>query len=190
MLCLACGAEMRLVEVVEDTTMLVSGYEHQTWQCSGCDSVEQRTTFIRKKPFDEKLRNLMQRATALKEAAAENRQRARPRTIPKTQEPNAAPVQSPAEPVAPPAPTAHDEPITPTRERAPPAPTAHDEPITPTSERAPPAPTAHDKRIASPTSERAPPAPTAHDEPITPTRERARRWSWRELVRLGVAQVR
>ena len=172
MLCLACGAEMRLVEVVEDTTMLVSGYEHQTWQCSGCDSVEQRTTFIRKKPFDEKLRNLMQRATALKEAAAENRQRARPRTIPKTQEPNAAPVQSPAEPVAPPAPTAHDEPITPTRERA------------------PPAPTAHDKRIASPTSERAPPAPTAHDEPITPTRERARRWSWRELVRLGVAQVR
>ena len=154
MLCLACGAEMRLVEVVEDTTMLVSGYEHQTWQCSGCDSVEQRTTFIRKKPFDEKLRNLMERATALKEAAAENRQRARPRTIPKTQEPNAAPVQSPAEPVAPPAPTAHDEPI------------------------------------ASPTSERAPPAPTAHDEPITPTRERAHRWSWRELVRLGVAQVR
>ena len=154
MLCLACGAEMRLVEVVEDTTMLVSGYEHQTWQCSGCDSVEQRTTFIRKKPLDEKLRNLMERATALKEAAAENRQRARPRTTPKTQEPNAAPVQSPAEPVAPPAPTAHDEPI------------------------------------ASPTSERAPPAPTAHDEPITPARERARRWSWRELVRLGVAQVR
>jgi hypothetical protein len=49
MLCLACGAEMRLVQVVEDTTLLVSGYEHQTWQCSGCDSVEQRTTFSRKK---------------------------------------------------------------------------------------------------------------------------------------------
>jgi hypothetical protein len=40
---------MRLVQVVEDTTMLVSGYEHQTWQCSDCDSIEQRTTFSRKK---------------------------------------------------------------------------------------------------------------------------------------------
>ena len=49
MLCLACGIEMRLLQVVEDTTMLVSGYEHQTWQCSGCSSVEQRTTFTGKK---------------------------------------------------------------------------------------------------------------------------------------------
>src|SRR5436190_17245986 len=49
MLCLACGAEMRLFKVVENTTMLVSGYEHQTWLCSGCDSVEQRTTFSRKR---------------------------------------------------------------------------------------------------------------------------------------------
>jgi hypothetical protein len=49
MLCLACGAEMRLVQVVEDTTMLVSGYEHQTWQCSDCSSVEERTAFSRKK---------------------------------------------------------------------------------------------------------------------------------------------
>ena len=29
--------------------MLVSGYEHQTWQCSGCSSVEQRMTFTRTK---------------------------------------------------------------------------------------------------------------------------------------------
>jgi hypothetical protein len=49
MLCLACGAEMRLVQVVENTTMLVSGYEHQTWQCSGCSGVEERTAFSRKK---------------------------------------------------------------------------------------------------------------------------------------------
>ena len=49
MLCLACGIEMRLLQVVEDTTMLVSGYEHQTWQCSGCSGVEQRTTFTGKK---------------------------------------------------------------------------------------------------------------------------------------------
>ena len=29
--------------------MLVSGYEHQTWQCSGCSSVERRMTFTRGK---------------------------------------------------------------------------------------------------------------------------------------------
>src|SRR6476659_4322693 len=49
MLCLVCGAEMRLVEVVQDTTMLVPGYEHHTWQCSGCSTVEQRLTFSREK---------------------------------------------------------------------------------------------------------------------------------------------
>jgi hypothetical protein len=49
MLCLACGAEMSLVQVVKDTTMLVSGYEHHTWQCSGCSTVEQRMTFTREK---------------------------------------------------------------------------------------------------------------------------------------------
>jgi hypothetical protein len=49
MLCLACGAEMRLVQVVKDTTMLVSGYEHHTWQCSGCSTIEQRMTFTREK---------------------------------------------------------------------------------------------------------------------------------------------
>ena len=45
MLCLGCGAQMRLVQVVKDTTMLVSGYEHHTWQCSGCSTVERRMTF-------------------------------------------------------------------------------------------------------------------------------------------------
>ena len=29
--------------------MFVSGYEHQTWLCSGCSSVERRMTFTRKK---------------------------------------------------------------------------------------------------------------------------------------------
>jgi hypothetical protein len=47
MLCLECGAEMRLVQVTKDTTMPVSGYEHHTWQCSGCSTVEQRMTFTR-----------------------------------------------------------------------------------------------------------------------------------------------
>jgi len=45
MLCLACGEEMRLIEVTKDTTMSVSGYEHHTWQCSACSTVEQRMTF-------------------------------------------------------------------------------------------------------------------------------------------------
>jgi hypothetical protein len=50
MLCLECGAEMRLVQVIKDTTMLVAGYEHQTWQCSGCSTVERRRTFNRETP--------------------------------------------------------------------------------------------------------------------------------------------
>jgi hypothetical protein len=49
MLCLACGAEMSLVQVVKDTTMFVPGYEHQTWQCPGCSTVEQRMTFTRQR---------------------------------------------------------------------------------------------------------------------------------------------
>jgi hypothetical protein len=49
MLCLECGTEMRLVQVVEDTTMLVSGYEHHTWQCPGCSTIERRTIFTREK---------------------------------------------------------------------------------------------------------------------------------------------
>jgi hypothetical protein len=40
---------MRLVQVTKDTTMPVSGYEHHTWQCSGCSIVEQRMTFTREK---------------------------------------------------------------------------------------------------------------------------------------------
>jgi hypothetical protein len=45
MLCLDCGAEMSLVQVTKNTAMLVSGYEHHTWQCSECSTVEQRMTF-------------------------------------------------------------------------------------------------------------------------------------------------
>jgi hypothetical protein len=49
MLCLECGAAMRLAQVVEDTLMFVPGYEHHTWQCSACSTVEQRLTFTREK---------------------------------------------------------------------------------------------------------------------------------------------
>jgi len=47
MLCLVCGAEMKLLQVVKDTRMFVSGYEHHTWQCSACSAVERRVTFSR-----------------------------------------------------------------------------------------------------------------------------------------------
>jgi hypothetical protein len=40
---------MRLVQVTEDTTMFVSGYEHHTWQCSGCSTTERRMIFTREK---------------------------------------------------------------------------------------------------------------------------------------------
>lgn len=49
MLCIACGAEMRLMQVVPDTTMMVSGYEHHTWQCMGCNEIERRLVFAREK---------------------------------------------------------------------------------------------------------------------------------------------
>src|SRR6267154_6686904 len=45
MRCISCGAEMRLVQVERDDTMIVSGYEHHTLQCSGCNEVARRTIF-------------------------------------------------------------------------------------------------------------------------------------------------
>ena len=45
MRCLACGAEMDLIEVVPDTTKMVPGYEHHTLQCSACPEVERRLVF-------------------------------------------------------------------------------------------------------------------------------------------------
>ena len=45
MRCLACGAEMDLIEVVPDDTKMVRGYEHQTWQCSSCSEIERRLVF-------------------------------------------------------------------------------------------------------------------------------------------------
>jgi hypothetical protein len=46
-LCLECGGEMSLVQVVQDTAMFVPGYEHHTWRCSHCSRVEKRMTFTR-----------------------------------------------------------------------------------------------------------------------------------------------
>ena len=43
----ACGAEMRLVRVEPDASMLVSGYEHHAWHCSGYGEDERRMVFTR-----------------------------------------------------------------------------------------------------------------------------------------------
>jgi hypothetical protein len=47
MRCLACGAEMHLMHVVQDETMLVPGYEHRTFMCSACGDIERRLVFAR-----------------------------------------------------------------------------------------------------------------------------------------------
>ncbi len=48
MRCIGCGAEMILLNVVPDTSMMVPGYEHHTLQCSGCYEVEQRLVFCQR----------------------------------------------------------------------------------------------------------------------------------------------
>ena len=36
MRCLACGAEIHLIEAKSDETLMFSGYEQHTFECSGC----------------------------------------------------------------------------------------------------------------------------------------------------------
>ena len=47
MLCISCGTEMRLVRVEPDDTMMVTGFEHQTFECPSCRETERRLTFTR-----------------------------------------------------------------------------------------------------------------------------------------------
>jgi hypothetical protein len=47
MRCMACGAEMILMNVVQDETMPVPGFEHRTFMCSACHDVERRLAFTR-----------------------------------------------------------------------------------------------------------------------------------------------
>jgi hypothetical protein len=47
MLCISCGTEMRLVLVQPDNTMMVTGYEYQTFECPSCQDTERRLTFTR-----------------------------------------------------------------------------------------------------------------------------------------------
>src|SRR6267378_4650402 len=50
MRCVACGAEMLLVKVVPDHTMMVPGYERYTLQCLGCYEVKEHLVFNRERP--------------------------------------------------------------------------------------------------------------------------------------------
>ena len=42
MRCLACGAEMRLIEVINDARMPVTGFERHISKCSGCSRIRWR----------------------------------------------------------------------------------------------------------------------------------------------------
>ncbi len=46
MRCMACGAEMILMNVNRDDTMAVLGFEHHTFRCSACHETERRLVFI------------------------------------------------------------------------------------------------------------------------------------------------
>ena len=45
MRCMACGAEMILVKVIEDVTMPVPGFQRRAYMCSECNETEQRLVF-------------------------------------------------------------------------------------------------------------------------------------------------
>jgi hypothetical protein len=47
MRCLFCDAEMVLVKVVQDGTLMVPGFEHHTFMCSACGDVERRLAFTK-----------------------------------------------------------------------------------------------------------------------------------------------
>jgi hypothetical protein len=47
MRCMACGTEMILMNVVQDDTMAVPGFEHHTFKCSECHDVERRLVFTK-----------------------------------------------------------------------------------------------------------------------------------------------
>jgi len=51
MRCMACGAEMRLTQVVRDNTM--SGYERHSLHCACCGETERRLVFRRESVLRE-----------------------------------------------------------------------------------------------------------------------------------------
>jgi hypothetical protein len=47
MRCLACGAEMLLMEVVQDEAMRAPAFERRTFMCSACRQIARRLVFSR-----------------------------------------------------------------------------------------------------------------------------------------------
>ena len=47
MRCMACGGGMILVNVAQDDTMGISGFEHHTFTCSECQDIERRLVFTK-----------------------------------------------------------------------------------------------------------------------------------------------
>jgi hypothetical protein len=45
MLCIACGAQMRIARIEQDATMKAAGYEHRKLECVGCQRTERRLAF-------------------------------------------------------------------------------------------------------------------------------------------------
>ena len=53
MRCLACGTEMALIEVVENKTLTVRGFEHQTFKCPQCQEIDRRFAFNKRPSIPE-----------------------------------------------------------------------------------------------------------------------------------------
>ena len=47
MRCMVCGTEMILMNVVQDDTMAVLGFEHHTFMCSECHYIDRRLVFTK-----------------------------------------------------------------------------------------------------------------------------------------------
>jgi hypothetical protein len=45
MLCISCGAEMRIARIEQDAAMKASGYEHRKLECVSCGKTERRLAF-------------------------------------------------------------------------------------------------------------------------------------------------
>jgi hypothetical protein len=45
MRCMACGAEMILIKIIEDESMAVPGFERHAYMCSACPETETRLAF-------------------------------------------------------------------------------------------------------------------------------------------------
>jgi hypothetical protein len=120
MLCISCGTEMRLVRVEPDVTMMVTGYEHQTFECPSCRETERRLTFTREPtqqpsqpaPIDEAAPMLIDEAAPAPPASA-GQDTAPPVSPAPVHQEEAAPTVSAAPPdqelSAPPEPRATDQ---------------------------------------------------------------------------------